>query len=300
MRTISVENDVRRRYNRRVLFSIRIKGAAFLIGLWDLMIHSLLLCALLYVFIRMPQEQAPPAPSHAVIASNQIYLQGNQDGILNNNNNGVGFPSNNLLLNKIMENKARSLQAAEDSKELYSNIDYVTYKWSRSLSSQDKCIVYFVTLSSTAVIIAMLWGVAKNKPSYIVPYFLIKVFNVIVSVLSMLGFYAYLPDISMWIRMQPAFPFKENLLELDAQTLQLVLFAFLLFVVLAKLWIAAVIWYAYGYITALNVARSIGTVTTDSPVMPEFYSPPKYEEAIKQEQYYATVPPPAYTPLLTS
>jgi hypothetical protein len=50
----------------------------------------------------------------------------------------------------------------------------------------------------------------------------------------MLGFYAYMSDITVWLRMQPDFPFKQNLLELDAQTLQLVIFAFLLFIILAK------------------------------------------------------------------
>ena len=49
-----------------------------------------------------------------------------------------------------------------------------------------------------------------------------------------MGFYAYMPDITVWLRLQPDFPFKQNLLQLDAQTLQLVVFAFLLFVILAK------------------------------------------------------------------
>jgi hypothetical protein len=50
----------------------------------------------------------------------------------------------------------------------------------------------------------------------------------------LLGFYAYMPDITVWLRMQPDFPFKQNLLELDAQTLQLIVFTFLLFVILSK------------------------------------------------------------------
>ncbi len=50
----------------------------------------------------------------------------------------------------------------------------------------------------------------------------------------MLGFYAYLPDIRVWLRVQPEFPFKNYLLEFDAQTLQLVIFTFLLFIILAK------------------------------------------------------------------
>jgi len=99
----------------------------------------------------------------------------------------------------------------------------------------------------------------------------------------MLGFYAYLPDITVWLRMQPEFPLKNYLLQLDGQTLQLIIFTFLLFIILVKvnfckfiflylkifflkLYIAAIIWYCYGYITALTMARTIGTITTHSDV----------------------------------
>ncbi|CAF0816913.1 unnamed protein product [Didymodactylos carnosus] len=279
MRSLTVD-EVRRRYNRQVLFCIRIKGAATLIGFWDLMIHIAALFALTYVFLRMPTDDH----DHTALLPTSKEL-----------NSGIG--SNNILLTKIIDAKRNSTSAA--TADLYTTLDHMTFKWSRSLSQQDKCIVFFVTLSATAVILAALYGVLRNKPSYIVPYFLIKVFNVIVSILSMLGFYAYLPDITLWIRIQPNFPFKQSLLELDQQTLQLVLFAFLLFIVLAKLYIAAVIWYAYGYITALNIARSLGTVSAEPPITGELYSPPKYEEAIKQEHFYP-IPPPPYQPLLAS
>lgn len=52
----------------------------------------------------------------------------------------------------------------------------------------------------------------------------------------MLGFYAYLPDIRVWVRMQPHFPYKNYLLEFDAQTLQLLVFTFLLFLILFKVY----------------------------------------------------------------
>jgi len=190
-----------------------------------------------------------------------------------------------------------------NTRNFYSNMDLMTIKWAASLNQQDKCVVFFVVFSATILILAHICGVLTNKPSYIVPYFLIKVFNVIVSVISMFGFYTYMSDITVWLRMQPDFPFKQNLLELDAQTLQLVIFAFLLLVILAKVYIAAIIWYCYGYITALTMARTIGTFTTDDsqPISGEMYSPPKYEEAIKSnyEQHESYSPPP-YTPLLHS
>ncbi|CAF0753017.1 unnamed protein product [Didymodactylos carnosus] len=280
MRSLTVD-EVRRRYNRQVLFCMRIKGAAIFVGLWDLMIHTGALFALMYMFLRMPTDNSyrvAPMPTRKILTE--------------------PIDTNSVMLTKIMD--ARRYGPSFTTADLYTNLDYMTFKWSRSLSQQDKCIVFFVTLSATVVTLAALYGVLTSKPSYIVPYFLIKVFNVIVSVLTMLGFYAYLPDITMWIRMQPNFPFKQNLLELGQQTLQLVLFAFLLFIVLAKLYIAAVVWYAYGYITALNVARSTGTTADDETTSAELYSPPKYEEAIKQEHYYSVLPPPPYQPLLTS
>jgi len=156
-----------------------------------------------YPFIDQQQQQQP------------------SDEMLANKN----FLSSNSLLNQILtrRNSSRWAMGIND-REFYSKLDLVSLKWSQSLSSQDKCVIFFVVLSATVLILAHICGVLTNKPSYIVPYFLIKVFNVIISILSMLGFYAYMPDIVVWLRMQPNFPFKQNLLELDAQTLQLVFF----------------------------------------------------------------------------
>jgi hypothetical protein len=296
---INLENDVRRRYNRRVLFCIRIKGAALIIGLWDLFIHSMALCALIFMFGHAP----PRSVTHiSPITNEQSYHDPSSNGILNNKN----FLSSNILLNRIIEKHNASHPPMDiTARNFYTHLNLMTIKWARSLSQQDKCIVFFIVFTATILILTHICGVLTNKASYIVPYFLIKVFNVIISIISMLGFYAYLPDIRVWLRMQPEFPLKNNLLELDTQTLQLVIFTFLLFVILAKLYIAAIIWYCYGYITALTMARTIGIVTTHSDIphsiIGEMYSPPKYEEAIKsnneQQEDYA---PPPYTPLLSS
>jgi len=67
--TINAENDVRRQYNRRVLFCIRIRGAALLIGLWDLLIHSIVLCALIFMFREQPRMM------NDMITTNDQYFQ---------------------------------------------------------------------------------------------------------------------------------------------------------------------------------------------------------------------------------
>lgn len=298
MNTINVEYDVRRRYNRRVLCCVRIKGAALLIGLWDLLIHAVALYALVVLFERSGRTDVDTLP----MASADPYHRSPSNLLLDDKN----FRSSNILLSRILEMR-NSTQALRDinARHIYSHMDSMTIRWVKSLSQQDKCIVVFVVLSATILILAHIWGVLINKPSYIFPYFLVKVFNVVISILSTLGFYAYLPDITGWLRMQSTFPLKQYLLELDGQTLQLVIFAALLFIIVAKLYIAAIIWYCYGYITAISMARTIGTITAHTEIsqglVGHMYSPPKYEEAIKStpfdEDNYA---PPPYTPLLSS
>lgn len=302
LNNFDVENDVRRQYNRRVLFCIRIRGAALLIGLWDLFIHSFALCTLIFIFRHgsktingMTTNQEPffqhLSSSLAAVPINEPAT----NGMIENKH----FVPNNFLLKR---NLTRSTNGF-NGPSFYSNSAFMNAKWVSSLNQQDKFVVFFVIFSATILTLAHICGILTNKPSYIVPYFLVKVFNVIVSILSMFGFYAYMPDINIWLRLQPDFPFKENLLQVDPQTLQLIVFAFLLFIILAKLYIAAIIWYCYGYLTALNVARTMGVVhhygENSRTMNGEMYSPPKYEEAIKsnyqEQENYA---PPPYTPLL--
>lgn len=304
--TFDVETDVRRQYNRRVLFCIRIRGAALLIGLWDLFIHSFALCTLIFMFRHGSKTMNEMVPNqdhyfHQLPSPLTVPLvEPPANGMMENKQ----YVPSNFLLSRILEKRNMTrLPTGFNARGFYSNSGFMTVKWISSLSQQDRFVVFFVIFSATILTLAHICGILTNKPSYIVPYFLIKVFNVIVSLLSMFGFYAYMPDITVWLRFQPDFPFKENLLQLDAQTLQLIVFAFLLFIILAKLYIAAIIWYCYGYITALNVARTMGTIhyygENSRSITGEMYSPPKYEEAIKtnyqEQENYA---PPPYTPLL--
>ncbi|CAF2062225.1 unnamed protein product [Rotaria magnacalcarata] len=306
--TISMESDVRRQYNRRVLFCMRVRAATLLIALWDLFIHTTVLCVLLLMF-----RQSPKMMNNMMLTNGQYFrnqqnplidpLPKQPPSVMMQNKN---FLSSNILLNRILEKRNVShMPVGINARNFYSNLDLMTIKWAASLSRQDKCLVFFIVFSATILILAHICGILTYKPSYMVPYFLIKVFNVIVSILSMLGFYAYMSDIKGWLRMQLEFPLKQNLLELDSQTLQLVIFAFLLFVILAKLYIAAIIWYCYGYITALTMARNIGTISSRSDdsnvIIGEMYSPPKYEEAIKSTYHQVeTYAPPPYTPLMNS
>jgi len=294
MVTVDIESDVRERYNRKVLFCIRIKSATLLIGLWDFFVHSLALFALILMFGR---NISSPTNSDVVEPSTNLLSEHKE------------FLSNSVLLDRILKNRRTTttpMSMTMSAQDFYTNLDFMMLEWKRSLNKQDQCVVFVIVFISTVMICLHLWGIATKKPSYMIPYFLIKVFNVVMAILSVLGFYAYLPNVTSWLYMHPNFPLRHFLLGLDNQTLQLLFFAFLLLLILVKMYMTAIIWYCYNYLNALNMARSIGLITIDgfssstNPMGP-MYSPPKYEEAIRSQTQRSDddIPPP-YTPLLSS
>lgn len=129
MSTINIENDVRRRYNRRVLFCIRIRyvgkinrdilissngdifrGAALLIGLWDLFIHSIGLLTLVLMFGQAPYAKLDSPVPH----SNDIAFHRHLD--------------KQNLSQPIMQINARNF---------YSHLNLLTMKWAQSLNQRE-------------------------------------------------------------------------------------------------------------------------------------------------------------------
>jgi hypothetical protein len=139
------------------------------------------------------------------------------------------------------------------------------------------------------------------------PYFSIKVFQVVMGCLTTLGFYSCLPNVRLWIETHQFFPMKKELLLLENQTLELFVFSILLTSILVKLYVVIIVWYCYRYmvtiksfvnmsgsstgvigsnLTGTNMAgvysfndNSVGYKIDDESLISQ---PPKYEEIIKQ------------------
>ncbi|CAF4913647.1 unnamed protein product [Rotaria magnacalcarata] len=130
--TINIERDIRRRYNRRILFCIRIKGAALLIGCWDLVIHSVALCAIILMFGRAPTPSTQLTP-----INNELYGREQIPFIGNNDESSVNFISNHVLLNHGLEKRNKSQSIIEiNSRNFYSHWDLMTIHWVQSLSKR--------------------------------------------------------------------------------------------------------------------------------------------------------------------
>lgn len=104
-------------------------------------------------------------------------------------------------------------------------------------------MAFMITIFSTLITAMLMYGVIKNRPSYLMPYFSVKVFQVVMASLTTLGFYTCLPNVRLWIESHESFPFKSTVLLVDNQTLELFVFALLLTNILVKLYEAIIVWY---------------------------------------------------------
>jgi hypothetical protein len=82
--------------------------------------------------------------------------------------------------------------------------------------------------------ILLIYGILKNKACYIMPYFCIKVFHVIIATLTTLGFYSAIPNVKLWLTRMNGLPYKHYLLNIDKQTLDLLVFIILLIFIMIK------------------------------------------------------------------
>jgi hypothetical protein len=107
------------------------RGAALLIGLWDLLIHSVVLLALIFMFRQPPKIMNDMATSYGQYPVGELNSEPSSNMLTHNKN----FVSSNILLNRILEKRNASHVPIDlPSRNYYSNFDLMTIKWAASLS----------------------------------------------------------------------------------------------------------------------------------------------------------------------
>lgn len=107
------------------------RGAALLIGLWDLLIHSVVLCALVLMF-RQPTARLMPM-------NDDVNLMPNAEPSNTMMMQKKNFLSSNVLLNRIMEKRNLThlpMPTGINTRNFYSNMDLMTVKWAASLNQR--------------------------------------------------------------------------------------------------------------------------------------------------------------------
>ncbi|CAF0926464.1 unnamed protein product [Brachionus calyciflorus] len=276
---------------KAIFCCLKIKSATLLIGILDLFLHIILLTSLLTSW------------SHPSIF----------DHYYTNSFNLMSSPSSNCQIisarNGFMDSPTalpygEASNLIQHSKNHKRNIDIPSqFGYPNQFSNNsnnyllpNKSIYVLITLFSTLIITMLIYGIVKNKPSYLMPYFSIKVFQVVMATLTTLSFYTCLPNVRLWIQSQNYFPLKYRLLAMDNHSLDLFVFSILLASILAKFYIVIIVWYCYRHMITLESFRSNSYISSGNAYFEEsntgvkfdeesFMSlPPKYEEVIKDCQ----------------
>jgi hypothetical protein len=147
------------------------------------------------------------------------------------------------------------------------------------------------------ITLLMVYGAVRGKPSYLMPFFVLKVFKFCIYCLRMVGYFSYLPNVTNMIAQQPALPFREEFLRMDPQLLSLLALIFIVGNIAIRAYIIGVIWNCYKYLMLRNtVIRGVIAYRQDDPMhmlgiqqnlLPDL---PDYETAVNDPRY-AKKPP---------
>ncbi|XP_064625671.1 lysosomal-associated transmembrane protein 4A-like [Lineus longissimus] len=170
---------------------------------------------------------------------------------------------------------------------------YMNWFQDRKWTTEDKYVGLLITLCSFLLTALLVYGALKAKPGYLMPFFCLQVFDFCITCLSVVCYFSYMPNIKQWIREQDNLPFKEELLNFDAQWLMLIVIMVFVLLMSMKAYFIGVVWACYKYLSRRNIEQAVTTYMdgehgTDS----EMLLPPKYEDAIKYPVQMSHLPPP--------
>lgn len=161
------------------------------------------------------------------------------------------------------------------------------FRRQRALNYRDLNIGVVITFCTFAITLLMVFGAIRGKPSYLMPFFCLQVFDFCIASLTAIGYVCYLPDVHRLVEDWPRAPFQNELLRMSPQCLSLlVLFTFML-AMLVKAYFIGVVWSCYKYLS-LRLLASQRTIHYIDPDVQTLL--PDYETAIKK----FPPPPPSY------
>lgn len=255
----------------RCCFGLHVRTATIIIGVWHLCLNLLAL-GIISIIIR----------------TNNYHLLFDDMNDIEDNGNEPPAPVLPTPLSKVDRPYA-----------------YIERFQQSGLHSNDVDMSGLVFLCMIAVTLMLIYGAVKPKPSHLLPFFCLQIFDFAIATLTAANHLCYIRSIHMWItESQNRLPWKEELVKLSPQTLSvLVLVGFILFIFL-KAYAIGIVWRCYKFLTFRqhNMRSMLPYIIPDIPDTPESNNRrqerdsnsllPDYDEAVAQSLKQA--PPPSY------
>lgn len=249
-------------------FGIHVRTATIIIGVWHLCLNLLAL-GIISIIIR----------------TNNYHLLFDDMNDIDNNGNEPLAPVLPTPLSKVDRPYA-----------------YIERFQQSGLHSSDVDMSGLVFLCMIAVTLMLIYGAVKAKPSHLLPFFCLQIFDFAIATLTAANHLCYIRSMHVWItESQNRLPWKEELIQLSPQTLSvLVLTGFILFILL-KAYAIGIVWRCYKFLSFRqhNIRSMLPYIIPDAPESTNIRQArdsnsllPNYDEAVAQSLKQA--PPPSY------
>ncbi|CAG9864005.1 unnamed protein product [Phyllotreta striolata] len=119
---------------------------------------------------------------------------------------------------------------------------------SRKIYSSDVDMGALMTVCTLSMTLLMVYGVIKGKPTHILPFFCLQLFDFAITALTATGYFCYLRSAHRLVAENWNLPLRHELLQLSPQVLTLIVLLAFLFSMLWKAYWISVIWRCYKYL----------------------------------------------------
>ncbi|XP_055546976.1 lysosomal-associated transmembrane protein 4B isoform X2 [Wyeomyia smithii] len=173
------------------------------------------------------------------------------------------------------------------------------YYWCVAFDDVDMSGLVFLCM--IAVTLMLIYGAVKGKPSHLLPFFCLQIFDFAIATLTAAGHLCYIRSMHLWItESQNRLPWREELIKLNPKTLSVLVLIGFIFFILLKAYSIGIVWRCYKCLTLKqhNLRSMLPYIIPDTPDATNHCQErdnnsllPGYEEAIaglKQS------PPPSY------
>lgn len=164
-----------------------------------------------------------------------------------------------------------------------------------SIREEDLHVALAITVCTGVVTLLLLYGTIWGQPTYLMPFFCLQVFDFVLSALTVVGYFSYMPDVRRLVASSRDLPLQKELLRLDPQWLCTVVMVGFVACMMIKAYVMGIVWSCYKYLR-LRQEASLPDVESDSEVLPygQALLPPDYETATKMPAFVPVYAPPPY------
>lgn len=250
-------------------FGLHVRTTTIIIGVWHLLLNILAL-GILSIIIR----------------TNNYYLL--LDDLNGNESNG------NEALAPILPTPLSKVDPPYAYRDHYQQA---------GLHSNDVDMSGLVFLCMIAVTIMLIYGAVKGKPSHLLPFFCLQIFDFAIATLTAAGHLCYIKSMHLWItESQNRLPWREELIQLSPQTLSVLVFIGFIIFIFLKAYAIRIVWRCYKFLTFRQhnlrsilpyiIPDSTETAANTRQERDNNLLLPNYDEAVTQGLKIA--PPPSY------